>query len=135
MHRFVKTFLLWLLLAALPLQGMAAAMQLSCGPTKHHAAASTTSHDRHDASPGQHHATDAQSAARPASTDDGAMNGHATSSCSAGSACCLGAIALPATPVVAPAYSASLPAVPACALPLADFVPAGLERPPKYLTA
>jgi hypothetical protein len=135
MHRFINTFLFWLLVAALPLQGMAA-MQLSCGPTKHHAPASAASHDRHHhASPGQHHDSDAQAAAPSASTEDAAMSGHATLSCSACSTCCVGAIALPVTPIVAPVYSASLPALPASPLLLADFIPAGLERPPKPLTA
>nr|WP_314624982.1 hypothetical protein [uncultured Noviherbaspirillum sp.] len=128
MHRFVNTFLLWLLLAALPLQGFAAAMQLSCGTTKQHAA---LSHDQHD----HHQDAGALVATQETGTDHASMSGHATSSCSACSACCVGAIALPASAAIAPVYSASVPAFPlAPALP-ADFIPGGLERPPKPVTA
>ncbi len=41
MHRTLKTLLLLLLIAALPLQGAAAAMRLSCGPAHHHPAGTT----------------------------------------------------------------------------------------------
>ena len=141
MHRFIKTFLLWLLLAALPLQGFAAAMQLSCGPTKHAAdpgmtAVVSVSHGHHDhAAPAHHHDADAHPATTPAPADHASGDGHAASSCSACSACCVGAIALPVNPIVTPVYSASVPAVPVFPVPLADFIPGGLERPPKTLTA
>lgn len=136
MHRFVKTFLLWLLLAALPLQGFAAAMQLSCGPTKQHAAVSHDQDDQHDhASSGHRPDAGARFATQASATDHASMSGHATSSCSACSACCVGAIALPVSTTIAPVHSASVPAFPlAPALP-ADFIPGGLERPPKPITA
>src|SRR6478672_2645086 len=107
MHRFVKTFLLWLLLAALPLQGFAAAMQLSCGPAKQApGAVAALPHDFHaHASSGHQHDASAHSATTPAA-EHAAMTGHASSSCSACSTCCLGAIALPVDPVVTPVYSA-----------------------------
>jgi hypothetical protein len=118
MHRFIKTFLLWLLLAALPLQGFAAAMRLPCGPTGHAVEPRAAAmHDHHDHAPADH------------------ASGQASASCSAGSACCVGAVALPVEPVVAPVYSAALPAVPVIPAPLADFIPGGLDRPPKTLTA
>jgi hypothetical protein len=47
----------------------------------------------------------------------------------------VGAIALPVNPIVTPVYGASVPAVPVFPVPLADFIPGGLERPPKTLTA
>jgi hypothetical protein len=133
MHRFVKTFLLWLLLAALPLQGLAAAMQSSCGPTKHHdapsAIASAQSQSDH------HHDVHADHAAGHALADHPAPGEHASASCSACSSCCVGAIALPAGSMAAPVYRAAVPVAIAFPLLLADFIPGGPERPPKRITA
>ncbi len=127
MHRIVKTFMLWLLLAALPLQGFAAAMQLSCAPMSHHVAAPAAAHE--------HHGAALHAAAQPAPADHAAMTAHAGSSCSACAACCLGALALPAGAIATPVYSTSLPAV-ATSLPrIADFIPGGPERPPKPVIA
>lgn len=132
MHRFVKTFLLWLLLAALPLQGLAAAMQSSCGPTKHHDApsaivsAQSQSDHHHDV-----HADHVDHA--PAEHPDPGK--HASASCSACSSCCVGAIALPAGSMAAPVYRAAVPVAIAFPLLLADFIPGGPERPPKRMTA
>jgi|SRR5512133_2124929 hypothetical protein len=132
MQRFVKTFLLWLLLAALPLQGLAAAAASSCGPTGHHDAPSGIA----PAQP-QHHHHDADAGhARPAAPADHAGDGkQAASSCSACSACCVGAVALPPGSVTTPVHGASVRAAMAFPLLLADFIPGGPERPPKPVTA
>ncbi|MDB5757104.1 MAG: hypothetical protein JWM30_393 [Burkholderia sp.] len=121
--------MLWLLLAALPLQGFAAAMQLSCGPTKHAVslpapvAAAAHAH-QHDAHPPTRSTPDHDH-------DHSAMGKHAGSTCSACLACCIAAIALPSCGIMAPVYSASVPAAAASPLLLADFIPGGPERPPK----
>jgi len=127
MHRFLKTFLFWLLLAALPLQGFAAAMQLSCGPANHPVsapAAATTHEHHHDAG-----------ADPTAHADHPAMSKHAGSSCSACLACCIAAMAIPSRGVIPPACSASAPAAAASHPLRADFIPGGLERPPKRIAA
>ena len=133
MHRFIKTFLLWILLAALPVQGLAAAMQSSCGAAKQHA---VVAHDQHDhASPGHHQDADALTAAQASGTDHASMSGHATSSCSACSTCCVGAIALPVDTAITPVHGATVPAFPLPSALPADFIPGGLERPPRSVTA
>jgi hypothetical protein len=57
MNRVLKTFLLWLLLAALPFQGFAAAVQASCGPMAHHGSSEMVM----EAQPRQHEGDDAAS--------------------------------------------------------------------------
>ncbi len=132
MKRAFHTFLLWLLIAALPLQGFAAALQASCGTSAHHAAAETAapaqSHAQHDheASAGHHDDT--------GDTGDIAAK-HKHSSCSACAACCIGAIAPPSASLASMAYSNARPAVSAPAPLLTGFIPPGLERPPKRVTA
>jgi hypothetical protein len=133
MPRFVKTFLFWLLLATLPLQGFAAAMQLSCGPVTHPvsapaAVAPMTHEHHHDA--GAHPTTKAE-----AEPDQSDMSKHGGSSCSACLACCVAAVAIPSGGVIPPACSASAPAAAASHPLCADFIPGGLERPPKPITA
>jgi hypothetical protein len=128
MHRSIKTFMLWLLLAALPLQGFAAAMQLSCGPTRH-----AVSSPAPVAAAAHEHQHDAHLPAKSPEQeqDHSAMGKHAGSTCSACLACCIAALALPSCGVMAPVYSAAVPAAAASPLLLADFIPGGPERPPK----
>jgi hypothetical protein len=132
MYRFLKTFLFWLLLAALPLQGFAAAMQLSCGPVKHPvsspAAVAPTAHEHH-------HEAGSDPTAKAAPADQSEMSRHGGSSCSACLACCVAAIAIPSRGVIPPDYSASVPAAAASHPLRADFIPGGLERPPKRIAA
>lgn len=120
--------MLWLLLAALPLQGFAAAMQLSCGPMKHAVAspapvAAATHGHQHDAHP-------ASTSSLP-EHDHPAKGKHAGSTCSACLACCIAVFAPPSCGIMAPVYSTSIPAIDALPLLLADFIPGGPERPPK----
>lgn len=87
------------------------------------------------ASPGHQHDAEADAAAQPSAPDHSSMDARAASSCSACSACCVGAVALPVDTVVTPVYGTAVPApLPASPL-LADFIPGGLERPPKRITA
>jgi hypothetical protein len=141
MNRFLKTLMLWLLLAALPLQGIAAAMQAPCGPMERgnapEMAMSVESHQ---------HGGDVMALSDPAATDVGAVAAPAMShdkspgdgpehgTCSACASCCMSAGAPPSAAVITPIYSNSLPSVVTPAPLLAGFVPAGLERPPKRLT-
>ena len=142
MPRFLKTFLLWLLFAALPLQGVAAAMQMSCGPMAHHdlagmaTSAQTHNHDNHASASHRHDADADQATDHLASPGEkSSATKHAGSSCSACAACCIGAVAPPAASLATPAYSSSLPSVVTPAPLVTGFIPAGLERPPKRITA
>lgn len=134
MNRVLKTFLLWLLLAALPLQGFAAAVQTSCGPMTHHGSSEmVTQAKSHD------HAGDGvanpSTVALAKSTGDSVGTKHKSSFCSACATCCVGAVAPPSVSVLTPVYSSSLPVISTPAPLVAGFIPAGLERPPKRITA
>lgn len=146
MTRALKTFLLWLLIAALPIQGMAAVVKASCGP-QHHGMSSVATkgvEHHHDAGslPHHHESHDAQAASPDVdvgvdvadmSSDTGHI--HKTSYCSACATCCFGATAPPTTVSLMPASSSVEAAVNSPVISYDGFIPAGLERPPRYLSA
>lgn len=145
MLRLCKTLLLWLLLAVLPVQGIAAAAMLSCAPAEragedvhtdnvvahamhaHHvhiAAAdiSATGHAAHHVAmhEGDHHA----------------HGKHAsTTSCSACAACCIGAAPLPSGVNWAVSRNGSEPVQVSPSPFMTGFIPASLERPPRSISA
>jgi len=143
MNRFLKTLLLWLLLAALPFQGIAAVMKTACAPTglngSSGVAIAMQSHHHH------HHEDASMHTAHAAAADDGTAvkpspdkpsdANHPHSSCSACASCCVGAVAPPCATDAISSCRGSLPAVASQPLPLASVVPGGLERPPKRITA
>ena len=134
MTRILKTFLLWLLIAALPLQGFAAAVQASCGPMAHHDQAETAMsvQSHHHEGDG---ATDSVKVAATKSSGDSAGAKHKSSFCSTCATCCVGAVAPPSVSVLPPIYSSSVPAISAPSPLVTGFIPSGLERPPKRITA
>ena len=132
MNRAFKTFLLWLLLAALPLQGIAAAVQTSCGPMPHHGAAEMGMQSHHHEGDD---AADSATVVAAKSAGDSADSKHKSSVCSACAACCVGAVAPPPSLALTPAYISSLPEVVSPSPLVTSFIPAGLERPPKRVTA
>ena len=138
MNRAFKTLLLWLLMAALPLQGFAAAMPSNCG-SAHHGLAVTEAHHHdgmtehsHDGA-GTHHS--ASDSAVKANHSPGASHEHQHSSCSTCAACCVGASAPPSSFPMTPAYGSSESFAISQAPLVAGFIPAGLERPPKHIFA
>jgi hypothetical protein len=139
MNRFLKTLMLWLLLAALPLQGVAAAMQTPCGLMKHGDPAETAmsvqlhQHGGEVMTMSDTVATDIGAAAPAMSHDASPGDDHEHGTCSACASCCMSAAAPPAAAVITPTYSNSLPSVVTPAPLLTGFVPAGLERPPKRI--
>lgn len=134
MNRVFKTFMLWLLLAALPLQGFAAAVQASCSQMAHHGSSEmvmqTESHDHEGDG-----AANPETVAATKSSGGSVDAKHKSSFCSACATCCVGAAAPPSFSVLTPVYSNSLPVVFSPAPLVAGFIPAGLERPPKRITA
>jgi hypothetical protein len=134
MNRVLKTFLLWLLLAALPLQGIAAAMQTSCGTMAHHDPAEVVM-----SAQSHHHEGDGASVsvkiAVAKTAGDSANIKHKNAVCSACAACCVGAVAPPSGLALTAAYSSALPEVVSPPPLVTGFIPAGLERPPKRITA
>lgn len=138
MNRFLKTLLLWLMLVALPFQGIAATMQTVCAPAGGNGSAgmpdSAQVHHHDDAAMHTAHAGAGHHDAsiKPANSPDNTHDGeHQHGACSVCANCCVGALALLSKAGPDSACRAALP-VTAAPLPwLASVVPSGLERPPK----
>lgn len=142
MNRFIKTLLLWLLLAALPLQGVSAAIKSACGPMEHHGSAEMTMSSQshhHDGDamemPDTNVASGSADINSAKSVDQPFGDKHKHSTCSACATCCVGAVAPPSVAVMTSAYSSALPSVVTPTPLVTGFIPAGLERPPKRVTA
>ena len=156
MNRALKTFLLWILIVALPLQAAAAVAKASCGP-RHHSVSSVAStgadehwheHDDTGSAPHHHHGaadintvTDQPGVAEVTdiADDTSAQASNAeqikTSYCSACAACCAGAVAPPSGEVRVTLPNTSVAAVTPPAVSFTEIVPSGLERPPRQLAA
>jgi hypothetical protein len=119
--------LIWVLIAAIPLQGIAAAAMIHCG-THHDSTSEPTQagHQRHDHASASHHTMSDTDGTASAVDHDG------DAKCSACAACCLG-LALPTR------FSALLPVLPSLAARCGmfssapDVVITGPERPPRIL--
>jgi hypothetical protein len=119
--RIVARYLLWILIAVLPMQGSAAAFMALAASTDAPAAAMAQEGHCDKAVAGRHHGL--------GSDDADAADAHST--CSSCASCCIGACAPPAdhvTPVphFQPNGSLALPE-PA----MTAYIPATLERPPR----
>lgn len=150
MNRFIKQLLLWFLIAALPIQGMAAVVKANCGSRHHAVSVSLTAesampaqhvqgvHDEKDSS----HAHGVSNVAKsPILADDASLTdpsqsgSHHASYCSACAACCTGAVA---PPVSFSAISIPDRVVESAVSPVVSylgFIPPSLERPPKTFFA
>lgn len=138
MNRVFRAFLIWAMVIAMPVQGMAASMMLFCGPSHARmmsglvgqAAADAGVHDH--AAAGHDHAAHATHAVVSADPDNGsgAASPHIELTCSACAACC-SVLALP--------MSFSLPAATDMAHPMhaapsvlpSSHEPDRLDRPPR----
>jgi hypothetical protein len=120
MSRRLRTLLLCILIAALPLQGTATAFA-ACDALSHEA--STV----HEAMPHHHDMSMAQHD-MPPGADAHKMKHHAGSNCAS---CCTGVAALPTIAIAAPAVFGSQQAVATPSPFFSTAFPSGLERPPK----
>lgn len=147
MFRTFKTFLIWLLIAALPIQCLAAVVKASCGP-RHHSfspVVMNVAEHHHDngAAPYRHHSVDTEAVPDASAVSDAASEDassmetptHKISYCSACAACCFGAVAPPSSPAWTPAFSSKESAVIPPKVSFVGYIPAGLERPPRHLSA
>lgn len=160
MASWLRFALVWLLVAALPVQSWAAATLMNCGPT-HHRMSESASHlhrvtahaahghgglqGAHEVTPHSHDGSVAAPesiAVSVAPTDAGAASsGHHDSvqklgkfKCSACASCCMGT----ALPTSVLSFGASVTRdTPAAAIPQAVgvFLTSGLDRPPRTLLA
>jgi hypothetical protein len=146
MTRFFKTLLIWILVAVVPLHAVAATVGMSCAPAHQQAMQVVMSHDATHAmsdDTGHHHdraehAGEHSAAAMSADTDAGDTDrpDHSThSTCSACSAFCMGAAAPPSVSVSLPPFSGSENVVVSAAPRVSGFIPEGLRRPPRHISA
>lgn len=138
--------MLWLLVAALPVQGFAAVVKASCGPVHHNpspiaALAGEHHHDNvdalhsHDHDDASMHTLADGSFSDASVTADKSSDTYKSSYCSACAACCVGAVAPPSALVLPPAYNSSETVV-VSPLPLVTgYIPDGLKRPPRSISA
>jgi hypothetical protein len=144
MNRFLKTLLIWILIAVVPLNAVAATIGMSCGPghqkAMERAMAQDASHAMHEDT-GHHHEMTNKSVSHHASAmsaadvDSGAADEPAHSACSACSVFCVGAVAPPSVFASIPAFGGSEDVVISAAPPVTGFIPEGLRRPPRQISA
>jgi hypothetical protein len=135
MWLLLRIALIWLVALAVPVQGVAAATMVFCGPGD-----TTVGHQRaaHDHAAHEHHASHDVDAASPDAandaTSDATSTGFDTTSCSVCAACCTAAT-LPSplvsceTPKGHAVYRAALASWDA------TFLTSGLDRPPRLTLA
>lgn len=136
MNRVFRTLLLWLLIAALPVQGWAAVVKSGCGPAHHDSSPVVAMTDQHDASPAQSHHDGLSGhatadASAKASADKGSA--HKSSHYSVCAASCFGAVAPPSVLPLSPLVSSSETVIVSLLPLLAGPIPASLERPPRHI--
>jgi hypothetical protein len=138
MIRALKTLLFWLLIAALPLQGAVAAMQVTCAPAAYAEGQGGRAAAGHHQEGAASHADGGGASAAsdaPFNSDKqpATPHNHQSSSCSACAACCVGASAPPSMSLPAPAEGSSEFVVTPRHRLVTGFIPAGLDRPPKRI--
>jgi hypothetical protein len=125
MRRVVNVWLMWLLVLALPVQGLAAQRMLFCSPAQHTVVQAQTEHDHSAHMHAEHSKADAKAEAAPAAHSD-VSHGK----CSACASCCavLGIVSAPLLfepGPLAPDYNASVFAG------HSGLTPSRLDRPPR----
>jgi hypothetical protein len=139
MNRVLKTFLLWLLVVALPTQGIAVAANVSCGPVHHQSVAVSATfdavhHEAMDAGHDHHHGQNAAAIVDVSSESSSDNSTHAVSNkCSACAACCIGSVAPPSSASLNSEHNDFTFTAISSAPMLSGHIPAGLERPPRSL--
>lgn len=136
MWRVFRIAVMWLLAVAIPVQGVAAASMLGCGPAHRTEAVAASSHQQD----GQHHTGHAadlgdseQQAADDTATPQPTASAHqqlAKDKCSACAACCVSA-ALPSAVAAFEPAKVSANFFAASAVAGVIFLTGGLDRPPR----
>ena len=139
MNRAFKTFLVWLLVALLPLHAVAGSLGMSCAPvhrqSSHAALDSGPAHHEPMADEHAHHdAGHAEQGMDPSVQDHSPaskIENQSHSSCSACSAFCIGAVAPPSVYLPVPTFDGTdAVAVPPAAFAV-GFIQDGPQRPPR----
>lgn len=138
MNCVLKTFLIWLLALALPMQGYAAATMFTCQTTlelpSHSMKQAAYIDDIMDAGDMHHH--DHASARQLADSElhhAGAGKHHHHLSCSTCSVCCVGVAVMPATVDWQPPYTGAELSPASPVVSFSGHIPSGLDRPPRSI--
>ena len=155
MQRVFRAFLVWVMVIAMPVQGMAASVMLFCGPSHErmmqglmadapvspssHAAnpgrePAATGHGVHEHASPEYPVADEPAAGADASGVNGLSKHHGKFTCSACAACC-SALVLPASFVLPVPSSPEHLAPMSPVEPVASHQPDGLDRPPRTVLA
>lgn len=155
MHRVVRAFLVWVMVIAMPVQGMAASVMLFCGPSHERmmqglmadgpgVGSSRVAEAGHADSAADHGLHAHAAPAHPGADNAGAgsdadgltsLSPHSGKfTCSACAACC-SALALPAGFVLPPPSSPEHLVPMSPVEPVASHQPDGLDRPPRTVLA
>lgn len=139
MNRTLKTFLLWLLIAVLPLNAVAGSFGMVCSPVHQQSQEPTGGRVIHHermadahAHPGTEHAghvVDSTAAAGSLVPD---VEKQAHTPCSACSAFCLGVVAPPSTDLAVPSFDGSDVVLLSPAAFAVGFIQDGPQRPPRH---
>jgi hypothetical protein len=143
MNCFLKTLLIWILIAVLPLNAGAAAVGMSCAPGHQQAMQVAMSHDAHHVMrddtvhnhEGVEHSSGVSAASAQAQVDSAVADQTDHSTCSACSAFCMGAAAPPSVSVSLPSFGGSEDVTVSAAPRVSGFIPEGLRRPPRQISA
>ena len=133
MKPIVRYLLVWLMLLALPFQGIASAAMLSCvqGAMQHPAPAAAMTAMQHDAAMGEGHCHEQEPVLSAPASHHGDAHGH-DGRCSACADCCIGAALAPAPAPAVAAPDARAIFHHAAAGHLAAVDLALPERPPRF---
>jgi hypothetical protein len=142
MNRSLKTFLVWLLMAILPLHAIAAGAGMSCAPGSNqvsqkvnliqaaHQGAGMEMHAHHGAQASGAGDVGSDTHVKPAKFEK-----QAHSSCSACSALCAGAVAPPSAFLAVPSFDGSDAFLVSPSAMVPGFIPDGPQRPPRRQSA
>ena len=137
MTRQLKTLLLWLLIALLPLHAVAGSFGMSCTSghqqSQEQAASSVAHHGAVAGSTAHHDGEHAgHGAASPPAADSQDHEKFTHASCSACSAFCVGAVAPPSTDLTVPSFDGSDAVVATPTAFAVGFIQDGPQRPPRH---
>lgn len=136
MALLVRTLLVWLLVLAVPAQGVAAATMAFCGPGHHGGTAAAAAHQTGSAEHANHRSDGAHEVASEAAGSSApGLDSHVVQKkCSACAACCsISALLSPGLAVPAPTDTPT--AISARAPTIAAFAADGPDRPPRNVRA
>jgi hypothetical protein len=143
MNRTLKTFLVWLLMAMLPLHAVAGSLGMSCAPVHQQSSQDVmrgvmSHHDMMGDAHAGHGIGQADRALDPGVGDhapDSKVEKQAHSSCSACSAFCVGAVAPPSAYLPVPTFDGTDALSVPASLFAVGFIQDGPRRPPRRLSA